>query len=111
MMCRDKMLTLINTNRMVPAIGPLGLDYVAGSAKQASLDVEVLDLCFEQDPAKAIKEYFADRSPELVGLSFRNADDSFWPSADWFVPELKEPPPPPPRFGVRPSLATPAPPL
>ena len=84
------MLTLINTNRMVPAIGPLGLDYVAGSAKQASLDVEVLDLCFEQDPAKAIKEYFADRSPELVGLSFRNADDSFWPSADWFVPELRD---------------------
>jgi radical SAM superfamily enzyme YgiQ (UPF0313 family) len=83
------MLTLINTNRMVPAIGPLGLDYVAGAAKQAGLEVEVLDLCFEDDPAAAIKEYFQDRSPDLVGLSFRNADDSFWPSADWFVPGLK----------------------
>ena len=84
------MLTLINTNRMVPAIGPLGLDYVAGSVKQAGLDVEVLDLCFETDPAGAMKEYFGRRSPELVGLSFRNADDSFWPSADWFVPELRD---------------------
>lgn len=83
------MLTLINTNRMVPAIGPLGLDYVAGSVKQAGLDVEVLDLCFEDDPAAAMEGYFRDRSPELVGLSFRNADDCFWPSADWFVPGLK----------------------
>ena len=35
------MLTLINTNRMIPAIGPLGLDYVAGAAKQAGLDVRI----------------------------------------------------------------------
>ena len=84
------MLTLINTNRMVPAIGPIGLDYVAGAVKQARLDVEVLDLCFEDDPAKAMKAYFRGRSPELVGLSFRNADDCFWPSADWFVPGLKD---------------------
>jgi radical SAM superfamily enzyme YgiQ (UPF0313 family) len=84
------MLTLINTNRMVPAIGPLGLDYVAGSARQAGLDVEVLDLCFEDDPVAAMEGYFANRSPELVGLTFRNADDCFWPSADWFVPGLKE---------------------
>jgi radical SAM superfamily enzyme YgiQ (UPF0313 family) len=84
------MLTLINTNRMVPAIGPLGLDYVAGSARQAGLDVEVLDLCFEDEPAEAMKDYFLDRSPEVVGLTFRNADDCFWPSADWFVPGLKD---------------------
>ena len=84
------MLTLINTNRMVPAIGPIGLDYVAGSIKQAGLDVEVLDLCFENDPAEAMKGYFRERSPELVGVSFRNADDCFWPSADWFVPGLKD---------------------
>jgi len=84
------MLTLINTNRMVPAIGPLGLDYVAGSAKQAGLNVEVLDLCFEDDPVASMNRYFRDRSPELVGLTFRNVDDCFWPSADWFVPGLKD---------------------
>ena len=84
------MLTLINTNRMVPAIGPIGLDYVAGAIKQARLDVEVLDLCFEDDPAKAMKGHFRGRSPDLVGVSFRNADDCFWPSADWFVPGLKD---------------------
>ena len=84
------MVTLVNTNRMVPAIGPIGLDYVAGSVRQAGLEAEVLDLCFEDDPVEAMKAYFSRVSPELVGITLRNADDCFWPSADWLVPALKE---------------------
>jgi len=83
------MLTLINTNRMVPPIGPIGLDYIASSAQQAGIDVEIIDLGLTEEPTKVMKEYFSIQDPELVGLSFRNADDCFWPSADWFVPELK----------------------
>ncbi|MBN2181621.1 MAG: radical SAM protein [Sedimentisphaerales bacterium] len=83
------MLALVNINRMSPVIGPIGLDYVAASARQAAVDVEILDLGLADEPATAMKEFFSARDCELVGLSFRNADDSFWPSADWFVPELK----------------------
>lgn len=75
---------------MSPAIGPIGLDYIAASVQQAGIDVEILDLGLSDEPAKAIKEHFSAREPELVGVSFRNVDDCFWPSADWFVPELKE---------------------
>lgn len=82
------MLTLINTNRMLPPIGPIGLEYVAEAAHGQGLDVEVLDLCLCGDAEKALGDYFASRSPQLVGLSFRNVDDCFWPSAQWFVPEL-----------------------
>jgi len=84
------MLTLVNTNTMTPAIGPIGLDYVAASVQQAGIDVELLDLGLADEPAKAVKEYFSIRNPELVGVSFRNADDCFWPSADWFAPRLKD---------------------
>jgi radical SAM superfamily enzyme YgiQ (UPF0313 family) len=84
------MLTLVNTNRITPAIGPIGLDYVAASVQQAGMDVELLDLGLADDPAKAMKEHFSAGRPELVGLSFRNADDCFWPSADWFVPALRD---------------------
>jgi radical SAM superfamily enzyme YgiQ (UPF0313 family) len=84
------MLTLINTNRMAPLIGPIGMDYVAASANMADIDVEVVDLGLADQPEKAIKDHFSAREPELVGLSFRNADDCFWPSADWFVPGLKD---------------------
>jgi radical SAM superfamily enzyme YgiQ (UPF0313 family) len=84
------MLTLVNTNRMTPPIAPVGLDYMAGAARQAGIEVEILDLCLANDAGDALKSHFAGKSPELVGLSFRNVDDCFWPSCDWFVPELAE---------------------
>jgi radical SAM superfamily enzyme YgiQ (UPF0313 family) len=84
------MLTLINTNRMVPAIGPIGLDYVAASLEKAGIDFDMVDLGLADEPEKVIQDYFSTRESELVGLSFRNADDCFWPSADWFVPGLKD---------------------
>jgi radical SAM superfamily enzyme YgiQ (UPF0313 family) len=84
------MLTLINTNRMVPAIAPIGLEYVAEVAARAGIEVSILDLALCDDPVKTIPEYFAAHNPSLIGLSFRNVDDCFWPSAQWFVPGLAE---------------------
>jgi radical SAM superfamily enzyme YgiQ (UPF0313 family) len=84
------MLTLINTNRMTPPIGPIGLDYIAGTARKAGIKTDLVDLCLADEPAKTLKDYFAGHNPQLVGLSFRNVDDCFWPSARWFVPDLAE---------------------
>ncbi len=84
------MLTLVNTNRMIPPIAPIGLEYVAGAARRAGIPVEVLDLNLVAEPAQALNAFFATRSPSLVGLSFRNVDDCFWPGSAWFVPELEE---------------------
>jgi len=83
-------LTLINTNRMEPLIAPIGLDYVAGAARAAGLEAEVLDLALAADPEAALRDHVADRDPLLVGLTLRNVDDCFWPSAEWFVPALAE---------------------
>jgi radical SAM superfamily enzyme YgiQ (UPF0313 family) len=84
------MLTLINANRMVPAIGPIGLEYVAEAAARAGVEVEVLDLALCHAPEAALREHLSRRRPALMGLTFRNIDDCFWPSAQWFVPELAE---------------------
>jgi radical SAM superfamily enzyme YgiQ (UPF0313 family) len=84
------MLTLINTNRMVPPIAPIGLEYVAEAAVRAGIEASILDLALCSDPQRAIREYFASHSPSLIGLSFRNVDDCFWPSAQWFVPGLAQ---------------------
>jgi len=84
------MLTLINTNRMVPPIGPIALDYIAAIAKKAGIDVEIVDLCLTDEPLKVLRDHFATHNPQLVGISFRNTDDCFWPSARWFVPDLAE---------------------
>jgi len=84
------MLALINTNRMSPPIAPIGLDYIASSARKAGIDIELLDLGLTENTEGLIKEFFSKNDPELVGITFRNADDCFWPSADWFVPKLKQ---------------------
>ena len=84
------MLTLVNTNRMVPPIAPLGLEYVAEAARRSGVAVEVLDLSLAADPLEALRSHFGSSSPTLVGLSFRNADDSYWPSAQSFVADLAE---------------------
>ena len=83
------MLTLINTNRMQPPIAPIGLDYVAGAVRAAGHKVEVVDLNLSEDPDAALADHFRRCEPELVGLSFRNADDCFWPSGESFVPVLQ----------------------
>jgi len=82
------MLVLINTNRMVPPIAPIGLDYIAGAVRKAACEVEILDLCFSQNVETTLANYFSCRNPELVGLTLRNVDDCFWPSAQSFVPDL-----------------------
>lgn len=84
------MLTLINTNLMTPAIGPIGLDYVAGAVKDAGIDVDIIDLCLAENPKEHLKEYFSKSDCQLLGLTFRNIDDSFWPSGEWFVPKLAD---------------------
>lgn len=75
---------------MVPPIAPIGLDYIAPAARKAGIEVDVVDLCLADEPAKTLQNYFAGHNPQLVGLSFRNVDDCFWPSATWFVPQLAE---------------------
>lgn len=82
------MLLLVNTNRMQPPIAPVGLDYVATSARRRNVPVEVVDLGLVEDAHEALERSLARRQPRLVGLSYRNVDDSFWPSAQSFLPEL-----------------------
>jgi len=84
------MLALVNTNEMVPAIAPIGLDYTACAARAAGEDVDIIDLCLADEPDVALGDYFARNNPELIGLSFRNVDDCFWPSGAWFVPSLAD---------------------
>jgi hypothetical protein len=71
------MLTLINSNRMVPPIAPLGLDYVGAALRQAGMEVELLDLNLADKADDALRRYFAAHHPELIGISFRNIDDCF----------------------------------
>jgi radical SAM superfamily enzyme YgiQ (UPF0313 family) len=86
----DPDLVLINTNRMRPPIGPIGLDYVAGALAARGFAADLVDLTFAEDAAEALRAYFAAHQPRAVGLSFRNTDDCYLASRASFVGDLTE---------------------
>jgi radical SAM superfamily enzyme YgiQ (UPF0313 family) len=81
------MLALVNRNRMEPPIAPIGLEYVGRAARAAGIPTRIIDLGLTGSPDQALAKGLAE-DPLLVGVTFRNVDDCFWPSAAWFVPEL-----------------------
>ncbi len=83
-------VTLINPNRMKPAVAPIALDYLADSLAAAGHQPEILDLCFSKDWRADVDEYFASHSPDLVGMTVRNTDDCYFASQDFFAPFYKE---------------------
>jgi radical SAM superfamily enzyme YgiQ (UPF0313 family) len=84
------MLTLVNTNTMQPPVTPVGLDYITGALHEAGIECEIIDLCLCENPNEELTNQLVDNQPQLVALSFRNIDDCFWPSAQWFVPRLAD---------------------
>jgi len=83
-------VVLVNTNEIQPPIAPIGLDYLAGALSSRGHEVDVLDLNSSADPIGALRGYFRHRAVGAVGVTFRNSDDCFWPSAASFVPRLAE---------------------
>jgi len=65
----------INTNLIKPPVAPVGLEYVAEAVRESGHTVEILDLCFEEDPESAVREFFRGGGYDLVGLTLRNTDD------------------------------------
>ena len=83
-------MILVNTNEMKPPIAPIALDYLAGALTEEGYEAQIADLCLADDAAQALRETLSSASLRAVGLTFRNSDDCFWPSAKSFVPRLIE---------------------
>jgi radical SAM superfamily enzyme YgiQ (UPF0313 family) len=83
-------ILLINTNRMHPPTAPIGLDYVAAVLQAAGHRPDLLDLCFGPDTHAALDTCLSTRRYDLIGLSFRNTDECFYPGRGWFPPDLRD---------------------
>ena len=75
---------------MKPPIAPIALDYLAGALTDEGYEAQISDLCLADNAVQALRESLSGPSPRAVGLTFRNSDDCFWPSAKSFVPRLRE---------------------
>ena len=81
---------VVNTNRMKPAVAPVGLDYLGEALTEKGYIVDLLDLCFSEDYRKAIDDYFGKKSVLAIGITIRNTDDCYLLSQDFFLPEIRD---------------------
>ncbi len=87
-MSRD--VLLVNTNQLRPAVGPLGLDYIADSLRERGLRSHLVDLCLASRPQQALASALKQREYLLVGLTLRNTDDCYLASGRDFMPAFSK---------------------
>jgi radical SAM superfamily enzyme YgiQ (UPF0313 family) len=82
---------LVSVNReSVPfPVAPLGIAYVAGAARKAGHEVELLDLCFSRDIDGDIDRGVRSFAPELIGISIRNVDNLTFPASVSYLDEIQ----------------------
>ena len=87
----SRLVLLVNPNKVHPPIAPYALDVLTTALEAAGFEVEVLDLTFHREDWKScLAEYFAVRSPMLVGVTVRNTDTVYAFEQRPFVGEHKE---------------------
>lgn len=84
-------VTLVNPNKVHPPITPYALDILASSLGANGLPVEVVDLTLHRDRwREVIRDYFASRTPLLVGVTIRNTDTLYAQDQRVFLGEHAE---------------------
>jgi tryptophan 2-C-methyltransferase len=81
---------LVNSNRVKPPVAPIGLDYLADALRAAGHEPVLLDLCFSPDVERDVGAALASFSPDAVGVSVRNTDDSVLGSDGFLLPGVRE---------------------
>jgi radical SAM superfamily enzyme YgiQ (UPF0313 family) len=83
-------ILVISTNRSaspVPVV-PNGACVVAEAVERAGHSVKVLDLMFEQNPARGIETELERREYDVIGLSVRNIDNNDMQTPVFFIKDL-----------------------
>src|SRR5215210_2299958 len=84
------LLVSTNRERAPQPVVPNGVACVASALTQAGHDVRVLDLCFVRDPLRASREATRTFSPDVIGISVRNIDNSDLIALRHYTPEAAE---------------------
>lgn len=85
----DILLVSANRERTPYPVFPLGLSYLAGPLAEQGHRLQVLDLCFADDPEAALNEALDQFKPGVVVLSIRNIDNVTYPGSRSYLPGVK----------------------
>ena len=82
---------LVSANRELTPypVFPIGLSYLAGPLAAAGHRLEALDLCFADDPERAVREALERFTPGAVVLSIRNIDNVTWPASRSYLDGIR----------------------
>ena len=69
-------VALINPNRYLSPVIPVGVEYLAHYLERERHEIRVIDLTFAADPQAALREALRDFDPQVAGFSLRNLDTS-----------------------------------
>ena len=84
------LLIATNRERFPFPVSPLGVIAVAAAAIEAGIEVELLDMMFQRDPAGAIRRALKGGAFHAIGLGIRNLDNCFYAAPHSFYEEVKE---------------------
>ncbi|MCX5768867.1 MAG: radical SAM protein [Candidatus Hydrogenedentes bacterium] len=84
-MTNQPAVLLVNPNKMMPPIAPLGLEYLAASLAERGFEPALCDLTWHDDWPAAIQTAIRDTAPFAVGVSIRNIDDAYFASQDFVL--------------------------
>ncbi len=77
---------LINSNIINPPVAPLALEYISSYLHEKGHDVFLYDMNIQQEYLSDILEKI---TPDYVGISVRNIDDSCYATAEFFLDGIK----------------------
>lgn len=82
---------LINPNDLLrPPVPPIGLEYVAAAVRSQGHDVQVLDLCFSDDPFDDLSGAVTRFQPQAAGLTVRNIDSVLFSGNEFYLDRIRE---------------------
>ena len=79
-----------NVEMLPDPVAPLGLAFLYAALKSAGHNVQILDLCFEENVEGALRKSVLDFSPDAIGLSLRNIDNVAYPESVSYLPFFKK---------------------
>jgi radical SAM superfamily enzyme YgiQ (UPF0313 family) len=79
------LLISANTEKIPDPVYPIGAACVGAAARRAGHEVEAIDLCFAGDARSLVDGAIRDLSPDVVGISLRNLDNSAYPDNSSYI--------------------------
>lgn len=84
-------ILLVNPNKMnQPPVIPIGLEYVYTALKDTAYHVDVLDLCFSENPERKLEMVLENNHYDLIGFTIRNVDSSLYFNNEFYLPKIKK---------------------